>query len=216
MKAWQKSVLEIVQLGGAVLVYVALPDGLKNIVPSVPIIGDSLTALISALLVFVISWLLSPCSKVSVTVQDYATNAAVSGPKIDLTCTSHQIAVEKYALHISHEARGGLAKLIARSASKRGWEVSFELVTDRLTVHSESTNADEERLDNGVVITLPDEPSENTWGYVDISLDSGDVPARLEVDVKTKLTHPNGEKWYDFWIRSTCNVNQIVVKQRPQ
>lgn len=216
MKAWQAAILETLRLAGAVLLFTVISPALDKLVPSLPIIGQSVAAILSATGVLFLSWLLLPFSRVHVDIVRYDSGVAFAGPDLDVECLSGTPAAKTYGVRVSHESWGLLSRKIAERICTRGIEVVLRIRTDRLTLHSEDLNCDEDRLDDGVVIALEEKPARNSWGYVVVSADSGDMPSSLSVDIDTEILHVQGGKWYDRLMWSTSNVKKAVLMQAKE
>jgi hypothetical protein len=211
VRVFAATAIEIVRLAVAVLLYTVWEPALVKLVPEVPIIGESIAALLAAGVVLLASWIFVPVGRVVVDVERYANSVPYPGPTLDLPCTSHTKLVATYGLKVRYERFGLIAEWAANGLAKRGVQVAFLINSRQLILHSEDVAADEEQLDRGVVVTLNDSPTDTTWEYVTVTVDSAEVPQHLDVDVKTRLLYPAGKPWYVFTMWSTSNIKKIVL-----
>ncbi|WP_236966931.1 hypothetical protein [Microbacterium aurantiacum] len=214
MRVWVTAVIETVRLAAAVLTFMWLEPKLEEYFEKVPVLGWLVAALLSASAVLVVSWVLLPLGRVVVAVERYENNIPYAGPSLDLVCDAHTTAVERYWLHVRHEGYGLVSRLVIMGIAKRGLEVSFEVRTPQLGLYSEDINADDTRLDHGVVLSLDNSASRTSWSQVLVSVSSRDVPSSREVDVKTRLHYPNKRPWYFFMAWSHCDVKHIVLMKK--
>lgn len=213
MKVLQAAAIEPIRLAAAVLLYMVVSPHLKDLVPGVPIVGETVAALLCACAVLALSWVILPLGRVVTEVERYANGRPYAGPDIDVTCRSHTPAVEQYGLRVRYEHLGLIARWVGARLARRGVELAFTINTDLLVLHSESFGADEERLDDGIVVALRDRPSATTWQFVTVSLDSREVPVHVDIDVATKLLYPNGRPWYSMFVWSASPVKRIKLMQ---
>jgi len=216
VKVWIAAIVETLRLAGAVLLYMVISPGLEKIVPTVPIIGQSLAAILAATGVLFLSWLLLPFSRVHADLVRYDNGVPFSGPELDVECRSHTPAAVTYGVRITHESWGWLSRKVAERICERGIEVTFRVRSNRLTLHSEDLGADDNRFDDGVVIGIERSPSRTSWQYVVVSVDSADMPNSLAVDVDTEILHLDGGKKYDWLMWSTSNIKRAVLMQMKE
>lgn len=211
LRGWLKYLVETVKLAAAILLYSWWSPGWQPLVKDLPIVGASIAGILSATVVILLTHIIWPLARVRVVVQRPQNDAPYRGPSIDLECASHTRYAAGYKLRIHSQSFGVVGGLLLKAAAKHGLELAFRVKKDLLVVHVESGNADEERIDDGVVVTLDESVSTRAWEYVVVSVDSKEVPSHLEIDVKTELIFPNGKPWWAFGLWASSNVKQIVL-----
>lgn len=211
MKIWLSAVVESLRLAVAVLLYTVIEPTLKDIVPSAPIVGESVAAILCASAVLIAGWIVMPFGRVMVVIERFANNVPYPGPQIELTCKSYVPAVAHYGLRVHYDSYGLVGQGLGHLLARRGVELAFTINSNLLILHSESAGADEERLDDGVVIALSEKPSRTTWQYVTVSVDSKEVPGSVDLDVGAKLLYPAGKPWYSFLVWPASRVKTIKL-----
>lgn len=183
-RAW-RAVLSTLQLSAAIGLYLVLDTWLKPLFTSVPELGASVSAVLSALVTLGGTSLVLPVSNISVQWSNVATRAAVAGPKIEVAANEFEVQVARYDIEVRYEHLGMLGRAIVRWATAYG--MTLELAIDRQLLVTHVVNGAGAESNDGVKIALNGTPSEGTWQWSSLSFDSKALPGQLTADVSVRL-----------------------------
>lgn len=211
MSKYVTTIVEVVRLALAVLVYVWIEPTLTKVFHPADFIGMLVAAVISATVLLLLSALLVPSSEARIDVENFTNGSAVAGPVTEIEAPPMTDWVRSWQLNIHLECTSPTGRWIANRLTVDGLTLTVRIPYKQLILHSGDPAADEELLDDGLVISLGKAPLSGSWAVIPISVDTREI-ANGEFGIEAKFEYTGRARWLKkVLLHPVLNVNQIKL-----